>query len=330
MNQPIVRPQKQQRRVEGRSEMPFKRPAGHPMNKQPVPIQAQPAPQVVKRNAPNIIEESSTASPLPGVQIAVKSQTEQDSSYIDITLPSNFYFYPFKTLSVRPVRANEQAKFNRAAKEGKMKHLVDAVSSCLEGGRSAYELTPQDFHFVMYWLRMNSYGKTPMMHNAVCENKEHIDDVISKKKDIKTLNISVVITKTLLTEVVFDESKIYTPEAPLPNGLQLGYLTMRDVVDISELDEREDFEEIEWLADHAGFLAPRNAKEVSIMARIELLKALSPDDIEEITLYTNSISDYGIKEIVSVRCGDCGAETVSTITINALTFLPASRRAVAA
>lgn len=319
MAQPIVRPQ--QRTVEGKTEMRFNRPAQGNAGTKPKPAPLRPP---IQRAL--VVEESSSADkamPLKGEVIPPKAHSEVDPDYVDITLPSNFYFYPFKSLSVKPVRANAQAKFNRAAKEGRMKHLVDAISSCIEPGRSAYELTPQDFHSIMYWLRLNSYGKTPMTHKTVCENKEHIDDVVEKRKPVESLNISAVITKTSLTETQFDPEKMY--QANLPNGLRLGYLTMRDVVDVSEMVDDENFDEIEWYADLAGFLAPRTEAEISIKSRIELVKNLSPDDVEEIIQYSNSITDYGVKEKVLVRCNGCGAEMESNISIDALTFLPTSR-----
>lgn len=263
------------------------------------------------------------------VQTSTKKFSEVNSKYFDVDLPSNFYFYSFKSLCLRTLLGQDQVKFTRAANEEKLKHLVDGIGSTLEPEVSAYDLVVPDFYWIMYWQRLNSFNKTPYIHNTYCENKEHNKKVANGELDPKTLTIEELITKTTLAEKVLDTSTLdkFFVEGGLGTRYTLGCATMRDTVEITEISESPDTEEILWLAGYASYIRAVPGQE-SLDDRIEIVKNMTPDDINELEEYISLVNDYGVSESIVVRCKECGAEMTSDIVINALSFLPAPRRSV--
>jgi hypothetical protein len=79
--------------------------------------------------------------------------------------------------------------------------------------------------------------------------------------------------------------------------------------------------EWEWLATRACYLDSTYPLE----ERIQMVKNMDPDTIEELQAYIEATSQYGVSEIVAVKCKECGAEMMSNIFIEALSFLPGSQ-----
>lgn len=274
----------------------------------------------------DIVNDSPQASYSPTKPSQSKSYAETNSDYVSITLLSDFYFYDFKALSLRPIRATEQAKFNRSRKEGTLRYLVEGISATLEPGVSAFDLSPADFYFVMYWHKVNSYSKSPYIHKCRCTNDEHVQRVLDNLEPAENLLIEEIITSTSLKETVLNAEalKPYFEPNALGTRLHLGTSTMRDVVTILDKQDEglEDYAEYEWLADLASFLVSDGQGNTSLEARIERVKVLCPDDIEELQKYIADASNYGVAESTVVRCKGCGAEIETEVSINALSFLP--------
>jgi hypothetical protein len=282
------------------------------------------------RNGPKVydIEEleqmnkAATAARTIANATAAKPVVEMNATYSDVTLPSNFYFYPWKSLAVRPVRGAEQAKFARAYRDGRMRHVVDAISSTLEQGKSAYDLTTNDFYWLMYYQRLTSNKKTQYLHKTFCENPEHLKKVVAGELEQKTMEISQVISQSILKETLFDPATLIMPS--FADRIPVATARMRDMVEVSEMDEKENFEELAWLADRAAYIAPIKGRH-TLMDRIKVVQDLSSEEMDEMEAYISSATAYGVKESLTVRCGGCGAEMVSQVTIDALSFLPAHR-----
>jgi hypothetical protein len=150
-----------------------------------------------------------------------------------VVLPSNFFFYPWKELGVKLVKASHQAKFNAAAANNSLRMLVETVSSLIS--QSAYDLTAKDFTWLLYWLRRNSYTKSQMMHVALCSDPTHLKDVDEGRKPNKSLETIAVVNNTSLKETGFDPATLEgLPYEQDLAGLQLGPPRMRDLVELVE------------------------------------------------------------------------------------------------
>lgn len=265
------------------------------------------------RNAPGV-----PTPPAP----TVKTASEVSPEFFPVTPPSLFYFYPFKDMALKHIRGVHQAKFNAAASRESLRLTVDAMSSLMN--QSAYDLTIPDFYWCLYWERRNSYLKTPLTVSSRCRNKDHLLQVASGAVSEKTLHTVTILNSTLLKERPLDLEKMaaYVPPPEL-EGIPLYTTTMRDMVDISEQQDRPDWEEYSWLSDFASLLGHTDANGVRlpIDQRIEIVKDYSVDQMEALRAYSQIVNDYGVDERIVTSCDHCKARIESEVSISAAMFL---------
>lgn len=277
-------------------------------------------------------------------QAAAQAQTprsvaESNPDYVSINLPSLFTFYPFKRLSLTTLKGLHISKIHRANKESSLRALVEAIGSTLEPGVNAMDLVPADFYYIMYWQRVNSYSKTPLIVEVLCTDMDHQTAVVEGWRDketgelrrdatgevIKPSKESLTIKEYLNSTTLKVED--YTPIdfnkfADLDSRYPLGFERMRDVVEISEyVAETEDASEFTFLASKAAFLLPTDTAR-TLKQRCDLVANMSPDDLATLSDYIEAITNFGVSESANIRCKECGASTRVNISFDALTFLP--------
>ncbi len=271
-------------------------------------------------------------------QSQTKPVAETNSNYQSVDLPSGFTFYPFKTLSIRPLRGLDQAKLHQAATQNSIKLTVEAISATLGDGISAYDLTPSDFYYLMYWQRTQSFLKTPMVVRASCADPKHNEDVLIGRLDEatgkrvpfpeETLKLSMHVDKTTLEvkNLELSDDELDTEHWPELLGIDLYVETMRDVVFAAEnLIDLENLAEAEWLAGYAAFLKPlelASGKFESLTERMDRVRDLTPDQIAELDRYIRTMTSYGVSESAKIKCTECGASTTVLIPFDARSFLP--------
>lgn len=288
---------------------------------------------------------SFSASPAPGVS-STPNHAERDPGYMSVGLPSKFVPYPFKQLSIKTLQGVHIAKFHRANKEDNLRLIVEAIGSTLEPGVSAFDLTPADFYYLMYWQRVNSYPKNKMLIETVCSDIEHNNEVSVGvkgadgeylrdekrnivKKDKETLKIQDYVSMTTL-EIRDLEKFDGAPYRELSEKYGLGFETMQDVVDAMEqaLEMAQagntDVDEFMYTASRAAFLVRSPGRE-SLKVRCDVVETMSAEDIALLDEYRDKITNYGVAEYATVRCKECGASTKLKVSFDALTFLPSGR-----
>lgn len=275
-----------------------------PLNKVPAPIQRAPEP------------------PPP------QTQSQRDPLYFFLPLPSNFVFYPFKELSAAHIRGKHQAKFSVAAKQSSTRLTVEAITSLLGDGVNAADLTIPDFYAVMYWLRLNCYGKATLPIVARCSDPEHVLAVAENKKTVKSLENMELISKTNLKETLLDTKKVLdfldkeeVKEFTAETGLILTAPRMFDSIEIEERWlERPDYSEIEFLADYAGAIRSIE-RDLSLEERIDTVGNLEARHIAILSDWQELVTSYGVEESTSLKCKECGAGIEVDISISAHDFL---------
>lgn len=319
------------------------RPGQQPPKASSAPPAKPPGPRVNALPLDDIYDNPHQAQPAP--QPESKPQAERSSQYQTVGLPSGFRFYPFKELSVRPLKGMDQAKLHQAATQNSIRHTVEAISATLGDGVSALDLTPQDFYYLMYWQRTQSFLKTPMIVKASCTDPTHNEHVIMGKPgptedspripvDEKTLELSIHVDRTTLDvkdlEITEQEGKY-----ELLDGIELHVETMRDIVYAAEhLVDLADLAEAEWLAGYAAFLTPLlvpdsdsgEGRPENLLERMERVKELSPDQLAELDEYIREVTSYGVSESTTIKCPECGASNEVVIPFDARTFLPHIKR----
>jgi hypothetical protein len=225
---------------------------------------------------------------------------------------------------VRAVKGKHQAKFHRAKKENRIRFLVEAISAVLEPSVSAFQLVPADFYFLMYWLRLQSFTKVPMIITTSCDNQAHVKEVIAGTKPKESLRIEEWLNRTTL-----ESSHLAKLDwAEVTKGLEhypMGFETMQDVVEVSEFlmdadidDPEVDTDSWMWSATRASFLD----KSLTLAQRIAIVEDMTVDETELLEKYMEVVTAYGVDESANVKCKECGASTSVKISFDALTFLP--------
>jgi hypothetical protein len=284
---------------------------------------------------PQLQTVSSITMPLPRRLVVeeatpvLKPEAQLDPSSMGVDLPSKFHFYPQKTISVKPLKGFHQAKFSRAAKEKSNRHMADAISSLLPSGFSAYDLTIPDYYWILYYLRITCYTKNTLIHTSVCTNPEHILDVAKGIEDRESLVTVTTLTRTHLKDIEFDEKAAFegfdfnSPEMEELKtfGVTVGPSRVGDMVELDTLTTGSDEDsEMEFKADFAGFLAGIDRK-MTLAERLKVVDELSNDALSMLSDYRTRVSNYGVEETIRVRCGKCGAESETTVSISAHSFL---------
>lgn len=148
----------------------------------PAPAHGQPRRQAQPQIVQPAVELPSEPQPWSGsgaVEVSAPAVTPISEVYGDsIPLPSQFFWYPFKDLYVRPLRVPHLAKINAANETGNLQPLVEVVSSCLvtPGGHKdvAMNLCAQDWIAVLYHLKFNSFNKRGITLTWDCTADEHL------------------------------------------------------------------------------------------------------------------------------------------------------------
>lgn len=260
---------------------------------------------------------------------------DKDAGVCSVWLPSGFYFYDFSSLSVAfPLKGRHQAKFNKAHEERSIRYTVEAITSCLGDGINSMDLTPNDFYFVMYWLRLVSYTKSPYLHTVVCESDNHLDMVDQGKVSEDTLKSIHTVNNTSLLETSFDPSRLEALKTPELDslGLVLRPATMADVVAFSEeisiplIDKTGNkdprYSEFAFLGDLASYVKSyQGDTTLSLGQKMTVIGDLSVDALDEVRAFIKAVSDYGVTETIKVACPTCGEVIESEVSIQPSSFL---------
>ena len=83
-----------------------------------------------------------------------------DTRYQSVNLPSNFIFYDFDNIRVRKFELRDLSAMQKVVKTASNKLFKETIQRCVD--RDINLLTPGDFKYLCYWLRLNSYPRSPM------------------------------------------------------------------------------------------------------------------------------------------------------------------------
>lgn len=256
------------------------------------------------------------------------TQSESNANFFPLDLPSKFLFYRFKGTSVSAIRGKHQAKFASAAKRKDTRLSVEAVTSLLGDGVSAAELTVPDFFFVLYWLRLNSSSSSPMRVRAPCSNPTHVLEVAENQKPLESLYTTTLINSTRLKQSEIDPSVVaeflQRPEVLLLReaGFNLTAPRMQDSVELEEKwVGKPEYDEVEFLAEFAGSIAPIDGTVLSLEERIAIVGEFETPILSLLRDWQAIVQSYGVEESVTFKCKECGANIDTEVSISASDFL---------
>ncbi len=278
-----------------------------------------------KQDSP-VSNKQQTSQPVPPVT-PPPSLSTVDVRYTDISheLPSKFIFYNFDSLSIRTLTLGELKKIYRSHTTRSLRDLVEAIGLTIDV--PAMDLTVGDFWYLMYWQRLNSYKKSPLNVNYVCDNPDHTLMVRKQQLPESSLEHSQIVSKSDLVVDIISEDDFAVIEALINQAradynLYLFPQTMRDVVESTEMMVEEKFQtEDMWLIKLASNISRDYGK--TLADRMKFLETTDqlPDLAVDIQKFQTACN-HGVQEKVLVSCKECGASKDVVLSIDALTFFP--------
>jgi hypothetical protein len=258
-----------------------------------------------------------------------------DEEGISVSLPSRFHFYEFKDLYIRPFKLKHIAKLEQAANEQRMLPLVEAVSTVIYTTHPnyptvAFDLTHEDFNFVLYWLRINSFTKSNFLHDDLCENEEHLNKVERGILAPETLIIKQIVTKSELKvhelENAPDTSVYQFSEDSALKNYCFNTPKMRDFIDMTEhpiLQDRTKFKDFLYMARRAIHIQSKEGY-TSVEDRIRLIENESPDLFMQLIEYEKILGGYGLEDLIKITCKECGHQRTTKLVLGVHSFLQRS------
>lgn len=287
------------------------------------------------------------------------SFSEKNPDYINIAaeIPSSMAFYPGTSLCIKTFRTPHIIKMIEAMEMEDLRMLVEVVSSVLEPSFSAFDLTPDDFFYCLYWLKINSFKKHPFSQKFICTNPKHHEKVLTKVLSEDTLLNEVIIkqigqlTVTKITEEGLAKSIEILRHIKTEYDLDVFPMRMRDYVDlqgylkrsatlanrIAELEaggdlDSEELQEVKTkkreldatyaMKDYAPYIClPDPAATIADKLNYLNTLDLGPDFLGDLDEFIKS-TNHGVKETAVAHCKECKAEVEINVSIEALHFFP--------
>ncbi len=285
--------------------------------------------------------------------------SEKNPSFTNIAgeIPSSMCFYPGTSLCIQTFRTPHIIKLIEAMEMEDLGMVVEAVSSALEPTFSAFDLTPEDFFYCLYWLKINSFKKHPFSQKFVCNNPAHHEKVLLGDLPKETLINEAIIkntgelTVTRITPEVLDNASRILNRIKEDHGVDVFPLRMRDYVDlqgylkrttmlgakIDALEAEGDFESETLtelraakrtldasyaMKDYAPYVCMESPK-ATVADKINYLNELDlgPDFLGDLDEFIQATS-HGVKETVVADCKECKAKVEINVSIDALQFFP--------
>lgn len=218
------------------------------------------------------------------------SVTSFPSNYLVLRgVPSNFIPYSFNRLAVRSFHWHELVILHKIRMTKDMELLVNLINSCIDV--DAGELILEDFEFLMHYLKINSFPKSPLGVTWDCKYCGHNNFH------------RVLTTKTEINEI----PKGYT----LPDNID--YPRMKHYVQLEE--ESIDNPERKELLDIAIWVAGDELKE-----KIELLNLQTNIELYNKIKKVKAELQFGVQQSTNVACMKCDKPRTIIIKLPMMEF----------
>jgi len=256
------------------------------------------------------------ASPPAAPMETPSTDSSIPSNYEPLTLPSCYAVYPFDVIHVRSYTLADIGKLGHMRKKDDHVGFLEVLSGTILEKGTFEQLTEDDTTYLMYWLRLTSYSKAPLLIKTTCEGKDHPEDA---PKDFEF----IVHTSDIETDTL-DDSRVealnsFLTEVKDNTNLTLHPPTMGDIMQIERMGEKKIGED-ELLYSWATHL---NASiHGSLKERVELLRKVTSVDLLAYLQKFKDLIGHGVKEMVTVTCPECKATAQRRVELARLDFFP--------
>ncbi len=239
----------------------------------------------------------SDIGPLPSNFIPYMSKTEQDTTQID-----------FCNLLIRPFSIHEIKLISKAIQQKDYSNLIRAVDMCIDQDVNC--LTTGDFYYLLFWLRVNSYPKSPIVVPWTCTQQVDENGSISLDYGVsKTCGMENTqnIQSTSITVIELDEEKAKNLDPDL------------DYPRVATLNEMATLAKVPELA-NLVYSARWIKKGRTIKEKIAYLETLPDLTLFDTAMDTNETLPHGVSEYVNLTCAKCKANYRHELKLDPFTF----------
>lgn len=299
------------------------------------------------------------------VQPQTPVKAEYDSRFADIgQLPSRFVPYSsrylrdkcFDKLLIRPLTINELKLISLAVTTKDIRNLVRAVGLVINQPVEA--LTVGDFFYIMMWLRVKSYTKSPVIVNWTCNadyltELREVDVPVTNQDNDLDLGIGQEPMGETVKTIKQQREFIYTPyddddvDMMVSMGLlrrhtcsyvntesiRAADLEIVSLEDDADLPADLDFPRVDLLYESSMFDLNKNPEYTKILPvakwvamgnsladKLDILDSQNDLSLFDSALYASEHCAHGIRETVSLTCASCGTKYRHVLDLNPLTF----------
>lgn len=219
-------------------------------------------------------------------------------------ISSGFHMYDFDKIKMRGFLLDELMLLAKAHANKDASFVVQAVNNVLDVDVNI--LTIPDFYNMLYWLRIESYPKTPLYMPWKCD--EVVDTTTNRVCNTENFDR---LSKVSIQVKYLKECEGY--DQPLPPGID--YPRVPVYVSLSEKEKDDPLHEIYKVAMWV-------AEGTTIDEKMRVLRSQKTLELYENALMVANRLQYGVREAVNVNCKECGASRYYILSISAATFLP--------
>jgi hypothetical protein len=240
-------------------------------------------------------------------------------------LPSGQKPYDFKQLFCRPLSVKELKLISQAASMDDVNYLIRAVDLVID--QDVSNLTVGDFFYVLMWLRIKSFPKTPLAVNWKCRAKYFVE----VKEDGSN---GPVFPKSDATQEMLELKMIKELQCSSQNT-DLVRLSTMDILcipdDFAGLDKDLDYPRVKLLPEliefgkdkDMAFLVPvaqwlKAGK--TLKDKIDILEKEPNLELYERLVDINDTIVHGVKETIKLVCPVCNTEYSHALEISPTTF----------
>lgn len=246
-------------------------------------------------------------------------QIKTDSRYINIgALPSQFKGYLFDELYIRPFEIPEMRMLSRSVALNNVSHTNRAVDMVIS--QDVNELTTGDYYYVLMWLRLHSFPKTPPVVSWHCQEllpkapdgkvyrTDEFDQLPQDRSGFMEVSCdtynSEIVHKTNIDIITLPDDYV------LPAGFDFPRVKHMEAVDEALKDP-----ELLMLAPAAQWIVGETFED-----KLKTLETANSIDMYETAAALNDLSAHGIAEDAVLKCRGCGFKIHYKLQLSARSF----------
>ncbi len=257
---------------------------------------------------------------------------KSDPRFTDIgNLPSEFIPYSQKQIFIRPFTISELKLLSKSIVLKDIKHLIKAVDNVID--IDVNDLTVGDFYYILMWLRLHSFPKSPIMVQWRCDESIYRSLAFEPNSTQKTYLPAGVAPD----EEQMSEFEIVSCNTGNNEAIHMTDITVQSLDEDFVMPEGYDFPRVKYLDDvqkeminpEMELIAPAaqwiSGTWIEKMAKLENDPGLSLFDMA--TALQETVI-HGVSENAILTCRGCKKKSLYLLQINATTFFRQTRKKI--